>query len=332
MKHVTTTILLAALAFASTATGEGADGAADEKVSLKIAPKPGLYELVAKNDVDQTLDIVGGPTQRSANTTTMTMRMDVSKPDEDEQQTMQLTFTRFAQVNRQGNRVVMKYDSADPPKQQNPQMKKAFGPLLDATLTFTVSADGEVVKIAGLDELWEAYEKQFGDNPQGKQIMAQLKQSFGNEALRKMMQPGQEALPDEPVAVSESWEARQEVAAPFVGKMSVSTTAQLAEIEKRDGHTMAIVDIQGNFERDETDDGGQAPEGVTFKTLEGTQNGQIVVDTEVGIAVEMSMTQDMAAEASVRDPSGNPHKMTISQKTVMSSSMSPVSEDEGDEE
>ncbi|MFW6133832.1 MAG: DUF6263 family protein, partial [Planctomycetota bacterium] len=215
MKHVTAGI--AVLALAVGALGADSPDASEQKVSLQTVPEAGSYSLVVRSDIDQTISMPGMPQpQKRGNTTGLTLRMDISERDAEGRRTMRLRFLRFANTIRQGNRVMMEFDSDDPPEEQNAELARAFGPLLEADLTMTFDAEDKLTDVKGLDDLWEVYAKRLKDHPAAEQIIAGVKKSFGDEALAKMVRPAEDMIPTEPIGVGKRWEVEQEVPVPFI--------------------------------------------------------------------------------------------------------------------
>ncbi len=326
---VTILLSVAALVVADPPAAEESD----EKVSLRMIPEAGSYVMAMRTESSQVMSSPAMPApQRGGERMTMTMRMDVSEPNEEGERTMAVTFARIENVMRQGNRVVARFDSNDPPDEQDPGMAKGFRPLLGAELVFTLDADGEVTEVDGVDALWEAYAKEFEGMPMADEVMKQIKQAFGDEALAKMVRPGQQVIPKEPVGEGHTWKLEQQLPVPFVGKMTVRTTNRLESIENREGRKVATINVQGDFSADEPEK-EEGVMGLNVESAEGDQTGTYVMDLDSGLVLEMDMSQDLTLKATMTDPrTGEETTMTLEQRSEMSATMSRVEEEDDGEE
>lgn len=101
---------------------------------------------------------------------------------------------------------VLEYNSEKPP-QQVPPLAQGFAALLGRQFTMEINSQGKVLSLDGVDKMIEDVmgSLKAGDAQQRAQLQLQLKQQFGNEALRQMMEQMMALYPGRRVKIGESW-------------------------------------------------------------------------------------------------------------------------------
>lgn len=101
---------------------------------------------------------------------------------------------------------VLEYNSEKPPKQV-PPLAQGFAALLGRQFTMNINSQGKVLALEGVDKMIDDVmgSLKAGDAQQRAQLQLQLKQQFGNEALRQMMEQMMALYPGKSVKIGESW-------------------------------------------------------------------------------------------------------------------------------
>lgn len=101
---------------------------------------------------------------------------------------------------------VLEYNSEKPPKQV-PPLAQGFAALLGRQFTMGINSQGKVLALEGVDKMIDDVmgSLKAGDAQQRAQLQLQLKQQFGNEALRQMMEQMMALYPGKSVKIGESW-------------------------------------------------------------------------------------------------------------------------------
>ncbi|MCB9638619.1 MAG: hypothetical protein H6727_06900 [Myxococcales bacterium] len=101
---------------------------------------------------------------------------------------------------------VFEYNSAKPPE-KIPPLAQGFAALLGRRFVMEITSHGKVVGLEGVDKMLEDVMRslQAGSPQQRAQLQMQLKQQFGNVALRQMMEQMMAIYPERSIKVGESW-------------------------------------------------------------------------------------------------------------------------------
>lgn len=182
----------------------------------------------------------------------------------------------------QGN---IAYDSK---KQNNADSKlKNIGNMVGKSFTMQVSAEGEVTKVEGMQEIVNS----IGGDAATQQL---LKQQFSDSAFINMMNMALNIYPNKKINIGESWQ--KDFNAEMAGMMQMNTqnTYTLTNLEK-DNATIAIKStinlsplsskgILGNIE----------------VNLKGTQNGTIKSDRKSGMITTSTIHQEIKGDVSAQ--------------------------------
>lgn len=223
------------------------------------------------------------------------MKMVVGEPDAEGNKTMTITYERIQQVMKMAGMVFMEFDSMAP-RQTNTMMAQCYAPLLKAKITAVLDKQDNVASVSGFETIWDEMQTAV---PATKALFENMKKSFNNESLKKMIQSGRENLPTKPVAVGETWTNEQTLPVPMVGKMTVKTTMTLASVEEKEGREIAMIVVSGTAKHSggKESDAGPAPVSVSRMDIE--QKGLMQFDVSAGQMTETNMQQTISMAMSV---------------------------------
>lgn len=260
----------------------------EQKAMLSFAPKKGKkYEYVMNTVQDIEMEQMGQK-MNSKNNIGFTYLMAVGDKDKNNNITVVTTFKRivFSAESPMGN---MAYDSDNADTTDNPMMgmmTKAFGSLVNKSITLMVSDKGEVVALSGMEAILADMVKNMGLDtlPEAGQILAQLKNQFSDDQFKKTFDEMLRILPGKSINIGESWDIETEKNLMNMG-IKTKSTYTLKEMKDKS----AVVSLTSAF--DVTKSGAEL-QGSEMK-MNGTQSGTITVDTETGFPIQSNITQDI---------------------------------------
>lgn len=260
----------------------------EQKAMLSFAPKKGKkYEYVMNTVQDIEMEQMGQK-MNSKNNIGFTYLMAVGDKDKNNNITVVTTFKRivFSAESPMGN---MSYDSDNADTTDNPMtgmMTKAFGSLVNKSITLMVNDKGEVVALSGMEAILADMVKNMGLDtlPEAGQILAQLKNQFSDDQFKKTFDEMLRILPGKSINIGESWDIETEKNMMNMG-IKTKSTYTLKEMKDKS----AVVSLTSAF--DVTKSGAEL-QGSEMK-MNGTQSGTITVDTETGFPIQSNITQDI---------------------------------------
>jgi hypothetical protein len=186
------------------------------------------------------------------------------------------------------------YDSANPPE-EIPLMAKGSATLVGNSISMLLEPKGTVLEVKGLDALFQKMLEEI-DIPQGpafEGVEKQLKDQFGDDALKEMMRNMMTHFPDEPVQVGDSWDQKVVIAKGF--PMIIETTHTLRE--HKDG--VAIIDNESTIRPNP--DASPLEMGTTRMRYElsGTQKGTTRIDVATGMPLGAELTQTFEGQVNM---------------------------------
>lgn len=118
-----------------------------------------------------------------------------------------------------------------------------FNALVGLKYGLTLTLRGEVTAVEFDEEAREKLKKL-----QGNPAMGQLAQMFSAEGMKQMVGQASSMLPEQEVAVGDTWETTQEVKNPILGLQKMTAKMKYEGVEEVDGRPLdkISVDIQAN--------------------------------------------------------------------------------------
>lgn len=181
-------------------------------------------------------------------------------------------------------------DASDP-------MSKMYSSIIGKSFTVKMSKLGEIKEVNGLSELMDSMISSglAGDESTEAimgQVKDQLKQNFGDEAMKSSLEMTTKVFPKEGVKPGDTWNTTFSLNAVVKLDMTINYT-----LEKVEGE-IAYVDMKADFKTD----GSKAANfgGMEMKAdLSGTMTGKMKVNVKNGFLSEGEMTQDMSGKMEV---------------------------------
>jgi uncharacterized protein involved in high-affinity Fe2+ transport len=303
-------LVCAAVAASVLNAGPSGDSAASrpagERISIKPAYVAGDYVQHINMEMHQTT-LVGEREVAAKSLMAMDAAVNVSRPDAKGNRTLTWQYTRIKQSTQAGSRT-MSYDSASK-SPQNEDLAKAFAPMLEVKFRITVGPDKKVKAITGLDAMWE---KMAQAGPQAAAMSAAMKKQMGDTWIKGMVERSNQHLPAKPVAVGETWQSKEAMDMPMLGKTEVVNECKLKAIRKGAAGKEAVIGVATRMQTDKPGKIEAGPVTMTLKDMTMTMSG----DTVANLANSMLSRTDMSqtGEMTMEMAGGDGEKATITTK------------------
>ncbi|WP_316798720.1 DUF6263 family protein [Pedobacter frigidisoli] len=186
----------------------------------------------------------------------------------------------FMKSSAGGNVMQMDSDDQDTTK-QNP-----FSGLKGAFFTMTMTSDGSVKSINGLDQMLNSIaDKMTKDTALVNSIKTQLAKQFNSEAMKQTMESSLKIYPEKPVKIGDSWT----VDTKMQMTMPIETITKYTLKEVKDG--IAYLNINGSL----ISKGAFETMGNKMETdLTGTNNGDAELDVKTGLILDSHLRIEMS--------------------------------------
>ncbi|MBU0533786.1 MAG: hypothetical protein KJ887_03170 [Candidatus Omnitrophica bacterium] len=219
---------------------------ADEKVDLKLRLEKGQsYKMRTLNEMKIKQTIPGQQGQQQ----TMTIieksgaKNIYTVEDVQADSTLVIKVTYDAISFKQENPTVgwnVEYDSTDTSTAVGP-MTPVLGAIVGQSFTITITPDGHVKEVQGIDALWRRMEEKIDElseeGPERVAMETQMKMQYGEEALKTNTENSFNMYPDNPIGIGDTWQRKTEINQGF--PMIVDSIYTLKE--RKDG--IAVIDV-----------------------------------------------------------------------------------------
>lgn len=191
---------------------------------------------------------------------------------------------------------------------------QAMGKMIGKPFYLKMRKNGTVEEVKGLEKVFKAMMESFDTLPEGqkKQIEAQLKQTYGEEAFKGSVEMMTAIYPSEKVSKNKEWKTSVRMASTMPGTMS--NTFKLVETKKD------YMTIEGASEIISDDDSTfVVVNGMETRTkMSGTMSSTIKIDPKTHWIMEATISQDLSGEVEIKDnpmaPGGMTFPMTFKQQ------------------
>ncbi|MBU1767092.1 MAG: hypothetical protein KJ648_03180, partial [Candidatus Omnitrophica bacterium] len=192
---------------------------ADEKVDLKLRLEKGQsYKMRTLNEMKIKQTIPGQQGQQQ----TMTIieksgaKNIYTVEDVQADSTLVIKVTYDAISFKQENPTVgwnVEYDSTDTSTAVGP-MTPVLGAIVGQSFTITITPDGHVKEVQGIDALWRRMEEKIDElseeGPERVAMETQMKMQYGEEALKTNTENSFNMYPDNPIDIGDTWQRKTE--------------------------------------------------------------------------------------------------------------------------
>ncbi|MBU1767638.1 MAG: hypothetical protein KJ648_06015, partial [Candidatus Omnitrophica bacterium] len=134
----------------------------------------------------------------------------------------------------------VEYDSTDTSTAVGP-MTSILDAIVGQSFTITITPDGHVKEVQGIDALWRRMEEKIDElseeGPERAAMETQMKTQYGEEALKANTENSFNMYPDNPIDIGDTWQRKTEINQGF--PMIVDSIYTLKE--RKDG--IAVIDV-----------------------------------------------------------------------------------------
>jgi hypothetical protein len=175
-----------------------------------------------------------------------------------------------------------------------PLQNKGMMALIGKSLEFDIDKRGTVLAVRGIDALMDAIMGSMGEagaGPQMETMKSALKATFGDEAMKSMMQSGSIQFPDVLIAEGDTWGKQFGAMGSFPIKIDVTY-----KVDHIDGDKV-VLSFEGNI----TSDKGKALDlGIVSMNMDltGKYSGTSEVDRKTGLVLKSTIEQSMTGNMS----------------------------------
>lgn len=274
---------------------------ADEKVDLKLRLEKGqTYKMRTLNEmkIKQTM-----PGQQQAMTINQKNETKTIYTAEDvrEDGTFVLKVAydaiAFKTENPDPNQTI-EYDSADTSKAVGP-MASVLGAIVGQSFTITITPDGHVKEVQGIDAFCRRMEEKINELPEGQMrvgMETQFKMQYSEEALKANMENSFNMYPDNPIDIGDTWQRKTTMNQGF--PMVIDSIYTLKE--RKNG--IAVIDvfamIQTNKEAGPTEMGNVK---IQYK-MSGSVTGIMEIQESTGWPIRSNQNLRLTGSVTVQSP------------------------------
>ncbi|WP_411679904.1 DUF6263 family protein [Clostridium thailandense] len=183
----------------------------------------------------------------------------------------------------------MEYDSKNPGS--NNPLASIYGAIVGKGFTVKVSNKGQVLEVKGVDELLNSVVSKLpGSEEQKKTFKATLSESFGDDAIKSMVNQSINYYPQGQVKNNDIWENKYSIKTIF--PMEVSNKLKL--LGEKDG--LLNVDVQSTITSDTRDKPANFMGFQANVKLNGDCKGTVNINKETGLMEKGNLTENMTGD------------------------------------
>lgn len=277
---------------------------AQDKVQLRLQLKKGQsyqQEMVTDQKISQTIQ---GRLLDMRQTIGMGFTYDVKDVRADGTAVVKVAY-HSALLKQKGPMGTIQYDSKNPPETV-PAMAQGFAALVGQGFTMELTPEGTVTKVEGVDEMLAHIMKSIKapDESIRATMEKKMKEQFGDEALKEIMEKMMAIYPDKPVGVGDSWRRKIVISKGFA--MTIDNTWTLKS--RRDG--IAVVEVNSTVKPN----ANAKPLDMGTLRLQydigGKQQGEMKIDEATGWVIQAKMTQNLSGKVRAQGLGGVSDDMT----------------------
>lgn len=291
LKKVLPVFLVAAMVFSLSAC--------NSKLGLVITAKTGdSYKYHTLTSITSSSEMQNQKTTNKQDTTTDFI-VTVDNVDSEGNFTMNYKYDSIKfESDSNGSKQTFDSSSSDSTDSSTSMYKSVIG----KGFTTKMTKFGEVTEVSGVDELLDSMIQtmDFGEDENKEtnieDAKENLKTSFGDEALKSIIQQSTKVFPSDNIKVGDSWDIDTSVSS--IVEIDTKTTYTLDKVEKK----IAYISVKSEYSTDASKPSDYM--GMEMTTdISGSMTGTITVDTRNCILSNGDMTQNMSGKMSVKIPS-----------------------------
>ena len=263
-------------------------GGSGEKITLALKLEKGQV-FKQLNKTDQTINQkVMGMATTTKMVTEMYLKQEVLDVA-DGKANVRVTYERVRSEQENSMAGKMVYDSQDTTAGEPDAQFMGYAGLIGKGFEYTINSEGKVTEVRGVDALFDEIMSKVEGGVAAEQMKSTLKQTFGEEAMKGMMEQMTAHLPSSQVAEGDTWGGEIKMSGPMAMKIANTYTLDKIEADK------AVVSLTGEVATNEDANLDLGVMKVEYK-LEGTTEGTLEIDRKTGMVLSMKMNQKISGE------------------------------------
>ncbi len=182
-----------------------------------------------------------------------------------------------------------------------------LGEMVGKTFFITMLKNGKITEVRNTDVLFESIYNKIPNAPESqvKQVEKQLKDAYGEKALKGNLEMVTSIFPDEPVAIGDTWNVSTNMESGFSALMT-STYKYIEE-----GSDFYLIGGDSEIQTEDKD-AYVENNGMQMKyKLNGTLVSKIKINKESGWIVEANITQELKGTTEIKGNAQMPDGMSI---------------------
>lgn len=273
-------------------------------LNVKKGDKYNIHEVVNQ----QTTMTLNNQDIKTNQIMDMNFIMDVIDVDTNKNVTIDYKYDSI-KISSETAGVEVKYDSINPDS-TNP-MDSIYGSILGKGFTLKLDSKGQVLELKGVEELLNSItDKIPGDNEQKKTLKSFLAESFGDDAIKSMINQTMNYYPQNKVKNNDTWENQYSVSVLF--PMTVNNKFTLLGEKNR----LLNLDVHSTITADTKDKPIDIMGARANAKLNGDCKGTVAVNKETGLISRANLTQNMSGDFVLLSSESVPQKFNMPVKVT----------------
>jgi hypothetical protein len=266
-------------------------GGSGEKITLSLHLTKGqVFKQLNKTTQKISQKVMGMSTTVNM-TNEMYLKQEVLDVNGEGIADVKITYERIRSEQENSMTGKMTYDSQDSVGNSDSPSFLGFSQLVGQGFEYSVNPQGKVTSVRGVDSLFERILSGVGkgNGTEVTQVKNTLKATFGDDAMKSMMEQMMAHLPPSQVAAGDTWGGEVKIAGAMA--MTVANEYKLESIEA----DKAIVSVTGEVR---TEKGAGLDLGVmnVEYDLEGSTDGTMEIDRKTGLPLTVKMSQKLKGQ------------------------------------
>ncbi len=292
----------------ASASSTAASGAApDSAESFLLKPKwpvgsRSVYRMESEQQSTNKVPQLPAPMQQQVRSA-MTYALSVLKETADGGREVELEILDNAMQIQMAGQTVLDFDSKKPSEPSGPQAMFAapFRKMPGSKVRLQLNADGALEEVLNLDQ-WVQSLTSSAQSPMGPMLAQQF-----NEGFFRQLADFSSALPQERVAVGQSWPFKVELPGGPLGNITADAKITFKGFEQHDTRNCAILETTGTFHGPSEQAGGLAG-SVTVE--DGNLKSTSWFDADAGTLVETATQQSLRFAGAMSGADGTQTQFT----------------------
>lgn len=271
------------------------DASGKEKVMLKYIVKKGdkfSYKVAAKTSTSENSPATEGKEVKQDNEIDYFYTKEVDNVESSGIITYKVSYDSIIITSQMGDQSVKYNSNINDSVKTNPAFLQ-YNAVIKEPFYIRVSPIGEITDVYGLEKIHDNLFKALGDTLK-EEDKAQIKESFGKESIKEVLQQEYQMFPDSPVQTDSNWIKSYNTQILFFD-VTNSAKYTFKGIEDKDGHKIAIIEANliVEFLNKEVKE-----RGVNFKIEKSETNGsgKISFDLNKGCITNKETTTNLTLE------------------------------------